>query len=163
MPNLYELNQDYLEAIEVASLYAEESDGVLEDCIANELNNIQLTLNEKIENTILFIKSEVALAKAIRDEEKALAERRKVKENRVERMKVYLGGVLNGSKFESAKGKISYRRSKSTELYDIEALPKEYWVTKDPEPSKTLAKQALDEGKVVPGARIVENVSIQVK
>ena len=78
-----------------ARLQALEDYGVDEDgCIIEteeEFNKafdaIQMDLQTKIENTILFAKSLDAEAEAIKAEEKKLAERRKAKENLSERLK----------------------------------------------------------------------------
>lgn len=51
---------------------------------------LQMERNAKIENTALWIKTLVAEGKAIREEEKALAERRRRAESRIESLKNYL-------------------------------------------------------------------------
>ena len=59
--------------------------------------SLQMEREAKIENMALWYKDLTAEAKAIREEEKALAERRKSAENKAERLKGYLdegGGEL---------------------------------------------------------------------
>ncbi len=171
-----------------ARLQALEDFGVDEDgCIIEteeEFNKafdaIQMDLQSKIENTILFAKSLDAEAEAIKAEEKKLAERRKAKENLSERLKKRIndyvtwqftdeeGNVdLNGLRkwrFDSARVYISYRKSDVVEFTDATKIPKEFIKVETKEtPMKAEIKKAIKEGKEVAGCVLVEKANMQIK
>ena len=89
-----------------------------------------------------------AEAKAIREQEKVLADRRKALENKSERLKDYLGKILGGEKFKTAKVAVSYRKTSSIEVdegfvdWALENAP-QLLTYKTPEPSKTAIKDYL--------------------
>ena len=65
-----------------------ENGEIEEDAIADTLESIEGELEEKADNIACLIKSWQAEAEAIKAEEKALAERRKVKENQINNLKI---------------------------------------------------------------------------
>ena len=114
-----------------------------------------------------------AEAKAIREEEKALAERRKSAENKAERLKGYLDEALAGESYKSAKVAISYRKSKavdiaegceSTVIEELETCGRGdciYYTA--PRINKVVLARLLKEGGVIPGAELVERSNIQIR
>lgn len=132
------------------------------------LDELNMARDAKIENVALYIKNLIADAKAIRDEEKALAERRKAAENKADRLKKYLAISLNGEKFSTAKVAVSYKTSAAVQTDDefvawaVKNAPELLRVS-DPEPNKTAIKAALTGGANLPGASIVQNVSVQIR
>ena len=159
--NLYEINS----AIENFAFEVDEESGEVLNAAA--LDALNMERNEKLENIACWIKNLGAEAKAIRDEEKALADRRKSAENRAERLKRYLESALRGEKFETARCKVSYRKSASVETDDsFLAWAREYAPDllrrKDPEPDKTAIKTAILNGVAVGGARLVETVKMTI-
>ena len=141
-------------------------------------NEIQMDLNVKIENTLCFIKNLQAEADAIKAEEQKLAKRRKSRENLAARLTEHMDnyakaqcltedGELDNEKlhdftFESPRAKMSFRKSESLALEDIDFLPKEYIVTTYAADKKTIKKD-LKAGKTIAGASIQENYLIQIK
>jgi hypothetical protein len=123
---------------------------------------LELAKNEKIENIACWIKNLRADADAIKAEEKSLADRRRAKENHADRLAGFLSQILQGNKFESARCKVSFRKSEQIEITDEENLPEEYWKIKR-EVSKTLIKDAILAGQKVKGAFLVEKQNIQIK
>lgn len=124
---------------------------------------LQMEKEQKIENIALYIKNLTAEAKAIRDEEKNLAERRKTAENKAESLKRYLDTILNGQALKTAKFAVSYRRTESVEIDDISKVPEAFLRYSVPEADKTAIKQALKEGQIIDGAHIEENLSMSIK
>lgn len=123
--------------------------------------------NEKIENIMLSVKDLKAKAKAIKDEKMALAHRQEVLEHKADSLMDYLQSVLNGDKFESAKGVISYRKSESVEIDLAEFLQNddayEYLKIAEPQPNKTDIKAAIKGGKTFKGATLVTKQNMQIK
>lgn len=157
--NLFQIDQNLLSLID-------EETGEIMDFEAFEA--LQMARETKIENTALLIKNLRAEASAIREEEKALAVRRKAAENHLERLRTYLQTFLCGEKWTSPKASVSYRKSNAVEVDDgfLE------WAKenapgllnyKEPEVSKSAVKEYISAGNELTLARIVETQSIQIR
>ena len=72
---------------------------------------LQMDREHKIENMVCWSKSLDAEAKAIRDEEKELAERRRTMERKRDRLRDYVDRALDGHPFQTAKCSVTYRKS----------------------------------------------------
>lgn len=160
---LYEINSqiiDFMNNIEID----EETGEILTDM--SMLDQLQVAHDEKIENIALFIKNTEADCDAIKKEEVALAKRRKTKENLINRLKSALSDDLQGSKFETPRCKISFRKSTSTEVDEEEFLKYHKDLCTKVESykySKTDLKKLVQGGTPLHGVKLVENKSISVK
>lgn len=135
--------------------------------------SLQIERDAKIENMALWYKDLTAEAKAIREEEKALAERRKNAENKAERLKGYLDEALAGESYKTSRVAVSYRKStaleikpedETTVLKELEAIGLDNCIVyQTPKISKTELTKALKAGAVVPGAELVERNNIQIR
>lgn len=156
--SIYKIEQAILDLIDPET-------GEIKDFSA--LKDLNIAREEKIENIALWIKNLSAEAKAIREEEKSLAERRRVAENKGESLKKYLDQILSGEKFSTAKVAISYRKSDAVEITDEETFIKTadaaYLVAQDPKIDKKAIKEAIKGGVEVKGAELVERNNIQIK
>lgn len=160
--NLYEIDQAIQDLVDPES-------GELKDYEAFE--KLQLARDEKLENTALFIKNLMAEAKAIKEEEKSLKERRVAAENKAERMKEYLFRALDGEKFKTARCSVSYQKSTALEVDDAVAAAE--WLDANGHvdlvvySAPTIDKRAVSDlirgGKEIPGASVVERVSMTVR
>lgn len=131
-----------------------------------QFDALQMERERKIEGILLWIKNLNAEAKAIREEEKTLAERRKVAENKAERLKNYIQNALNGEKFSTARVAVSYRKSEAVVVDDLESMmcaSDDYLTYKDPEPNKTKIKEAFKQGVNVPGCHLEERHNMTIK
>lgn len=178
MANLYDID-NRLKALEEMGVDIETGEmleGVEFDKLLDE---IEMSLAEKIENTICFVKNLKSDVDAFKEEEKALATRRKTKEKLMlrlqDRVDRYIReqhtdeeGVvdvttLNKYKMETPKMKLSYRKSETVEVEDMDALPKEFIKEKvEVSADKAGLKKALKLGEVS-GAKLNLNVNMQVK
>lgn len=160
---LYELTQGIEEALEGA--IDPETGEIIASDLFEAYEALELQRNEKIENIGLFIKNLEADAKAIREEEKALASRRKTCENKAESLKQYLQFCLHGEKFQSPRLAVSFRKSQKVDVDEnrLAEIPEQYLRHKDPEVDKTAVKEALKAGETVPGCTLVDNVSMIIK
>lgn len=157
--NIYEINSEILKLVDPET-------GEISDYEAFEALNMER--DEKIENVALWIKELIAEAKAIRDEEKALAERRKAAENKAERLREYLETALAGQKFKTPKVVVSYRETEVVNVSDgfVEWAKQNapgYLNYSDPTPSKILIKDAIKNGEKIPYATIEKNNTLQIK
>lgn len=159
---LYEIDKAIAECLDL------ETGEILD---LDRLNEMQLEKEKKLENVALYIKQLEAEAGAIKAEEKALAERRKVKENKADGLKGWLSAVLDGQAFETAKVRLSFRKSEKVEFED-ELSVLEYCEKnnldnclkyKFPDISKTEVGKLLKAGEKIPGAVLVETNNLQMK
>ena len=135
-------------------------------CDMEALEALMLERDEKLEGLALYCKNCDAEAKAIREEEKALAERRRSLEAKAERAKGFLAEQLGGERFSTPKVAVSYRRSEQVEVsmsFFAEKANERFLRFKDPEADKTAIKAALKNGETVPGAEIVSKTNMQIK
>lgn len=137
----------------------------------DKLNDLQMAFDEKAENIIRFIKNLNSECEALRNEEKALAERRKVKENKIKSLKGYLSSIMdfNGKdKLEYLSGVASFRTSKSVEIDDefiawaILNNCNDLIKYDNPSVNKTAVKEYLKNNECE-FARIIENKNLGVK
>ena len=156
--NLYELNK----AIVDFDLEIDEETG--EVLNADELDQITLARDEKIENIALWVKDLLAEADAIKAEEQALAKRRKQAENKADWLKRYVAQALEGEKFKTPRVAISYRTSEAVEILDEDLIPEEFLMIKtEYKPDKKAIKDELKVGGEVEGAVLVKRTSLQIK
>ena len=135
-----------------------------------KLDQLQMERNRKIENVACMLKNNKAMQEAIKAEVKSLGERVNSLEAEEQRLKDYLSYALAGSKFESAKAKVSYRKSEAVEIPDEEYFiqlhkdnpglvsRKEMWKI-----NKMTVKEKLKYGAKIEGAILVERQNVQVK
>ena len=157
---LYEINAA-LEAL--LSNVDEETGEVIVDTEA--LDALLMERNDKLEGMALLVKDWSAEATAIAAEEKALKERRERIEKKRDSLKRYLQQALDGEKLETAKVAVSYRKSKSVEIDPAVFWlnPASAFVRIKQEPDKTAIGDTLKSGGIVPGAELIEKVSMSIK
>ena len=152
--NLYEIDSAILDCVDAET-------GEIFDM--DKFEELSLTRDAKVENICLWIKNLKAEAEALKAEKDAFAARQKAAENKMENLKRYISGYLEGTSFESAKVKVSFRKSESLEILEGAVIPDEYLKFKEPEVNKTDLKKAIKEGLQLPGVSIVTNNNIQIK
>lgn len=165
---LYELAKDY-----EAFIAAVESGEIPEEAIADTLESIESSIEEKADNIACILKNIAAEKDAIKAEEDKLAERRKTKENEFEKLKTYLSDMLlkcDKTKIETPRNKITFRASEvvvvENESAFIERAAREhdeFLTYKDPTINRTEIKKALANGMEVAGAHIERKQNIQIK
>lgn len=152
--NLYEIDREILECVDV------ETGEVFDEAKFEELS---LTRDAKIENICLWIKNLKAEAEALKAEKDAFAQRQKAAENKMESLKKYISAYLEGTPFESAKVKVSFRKSESLDISEDAVIPEEYLKYKAPDVDKVGLKAAIKNGLRFEGVSVIENQNIQIK
>lgn len=157
--SIYEIDDSILSLVDMET-------GEIED--EKRFDELQMERTKKIENIGCFYKSLVAEAKAMKDEEASLAQRRKAVENKAERIRALLVYALKGEKFESPKLRCSYRKVKSVQLDDsfigwARENARDLLTFKEPTPDRAAIRAALADGRRIEHAEIVTNESLQVK
>jgi hypothetical protein len=152
--NLYEIDAAILECVDVET-------GEIFD--VDKFEELSLTRDAKVENVCLWIKNLKAEAEALKVEKDAFAQRQKAAENKMESLKRYISGYLEGAKFETARVKVSFRKSESLEISEDANIPEEFLKYKEPEVDKVGLKKALKDGMQFDGVSLVQNQNIQIK
>lgn len=163
MASLYELDQAVLAVLDNGLVFDEETGEILWD--EDNFNQLEIERKDKLESVALYIKSLDAEASAIRAEEKALAERRSIKEKKVERLRSYLSYSMEcfgDRKLETPRVAIGFRKSEAVEIED-EALIPQNWIRYKPSIDRAGIKKALKAGEYVHGAQLVERQNLQIK
>jgi len=123
--------------------------------------------DEKIEHSLLYSEQLKADAKEIDDYIRRLTARAKAKKNAAESIKNWLIERFKGEdikKFETKRirATLSVRAASKTVITDENLIPPQYIRTKF-EPDTTAIKAAIKAGEEVPGAILVDSVSLTVK
>lgn len=169
--NLYTIDNTIKQIIEQGFVYDEETGEIF--FTSDDLEKLEMQLDEKLNNIIGYIKSLELQADNMKTIKDDYAKRQKTYEKKVENLKKYLDGFMqaNGKeKVESDNGVASYRKSKSVDIYNENALlefikkeeNKEFANIKY-EPNKTAIKEAINNNVVIPGAVIKENKNLSIK
>ena len=154
---LYELDK----AIADFELIVNEDGEVLN---IDELDELQMARNDKIEGISLWIKNLEAEKEAVKHEKDNFADRQKRLEKKIESLKGYLTYALDGQKFSTPKVAVSFRKSESVLVKDEYLIPDEYCdFTVLRKPNKKNIKDALKHGKELMGVELVEKQNVQIK
>lgn len=155
MASLYEIDRSILECLDL------ETGEVIDP---ERLEGLQMERSQKIENVALWIKNLLSDAEAIKAEKDVLADREAKCRKKAEDLKNWLSEALGGQKFDSARCAVSFRRSESVEVENMELLPRDLLRFKTTtEPNRTAIKALLKNGQQVVGCRLVENQNVQIK
>lgn len=166
---LYELTNDYTSLLQLIDSDTE----IPADALADTLESIELSIADKADGIACILKDIDGDIAKLKAEEDRLAERRNAKKNTYDRMKQYLSDELQRAgigKIETERNKITFRKSKQVRISDEAAFIE--WAKTDadnllsfsaPKVNKTAVKDAIESGKMVRFAEIVENQNIQLK
>lgn len=150
--NLYEIQNKILECV--------DEGGEIIDF--ERLDELTCTFDTKVGNIARWIVNLMAEEKAYKERKEIFAAREKAAKNKRESLKNYLAGALNGQKWQDADVRISFRKSVSVDVFG--EVPEEYTVKEVvSRPDKIKLKEALNEGEVIEGARLIEKNNISVK
>ena len=154
---LYELDK----AIADFELIVNEDGEVLN---IDELDELQLAREQKIEGISLWVKNLEAEKEAVKHEKDNFADREKRLGKKIESLKGYLTYALDGQKFSTPKVAVSFRKSESVHITDEYLIPDEYKLfTVVKKPDKKVLKDALKKGKEIMGVELVEKQNINIK
>lgn len=162
MASLYEIDGRVWDVIQHGMALCDETGEVWDD---EAFEALEMERKDKLEAVALYVKNCESDAQAIKEEERSLAERRKVLENRAQRMRDYVQRSMEtfgDDRLETPRVALSFRRSSVVELDEGVELPERFLRVKV-EADKTAIKAAIKSGEHVDGARIVERRTLQVK
>lgn len=162
--SLYEINSQ-IEQAWGAAVDPDTGEIINEDAL-QELEQLGMQREEKLENLALFYKNLSAEAEALKAEKMRLAARQAAAEKKAEGIKKYIEASMDsagGEKIKTSKVAIGWRKSESVQINAGAFLPDEYLTYKEPEPNKVAIKKALKAGTSIDGATLVITNNIQIK
>lgn len=159
---LYEIDQAIMDCVDF------ETGEILDP---ERLDALQMEREAKLEGVACYIKNLTADAKAIWEEEKALAERRKAAEKKAESLSAWLTNALKGRKLSTAKVAVSFRRSEGLEVIDMDSFcvwamgngRDDLLTFQHPKVNAVAVREAIKGGADIPYARIEERMNLQIK
>lgn len=162
MATLYEIDAGILSCIDV------ETGEVLDP---EKLEALQMEREEKIESVALWYKNLCSDAEAYKAEKQAFAEREAAAKKKAESIKNWLAAALSGEKMTTARVAINFRKSKSVEIENeaefIERAQRDglddLLSYKEPAISKTAIRAAIESGREIAGAALIEKYNISIK
>jgi hypothetical protein len=161
---LYEINREMEELLD--QLIDNET-GEINEEVEARLNELKVSMPDAIEDFAVYIKDEVAMLKAMKDEKAALSDRISALENKIDRHKESLARYTNGEAFKGARAAITYRKTESVQIdenADLQSFPAGLVeVETKYKPIKAEIKAYIKEGNTLDGASIVEGKSMSIK
>ena len=156
---------------QIESLYetaVDQETGEIKPEAIEALQALQMERDAKIENVALWHKNTASDIKALADEIKALQERKRRLESKLDWMDGFLTEALDGQRFETPKVSISYRKSQSVEIDDVAGFIRGYkdnpdLVKTEWTPNKVGIKALIKSGTEIMGARLIEKQNMQIK
>ena len=161
--SLYRISTDLLDLLS----QIEENEGEITEEIASALTINQEQATVKMADYGLAIKALEGYAALAKEEEQRVQKIRKTYENTAQRLKekvVEAMTLFGMEKVETPTMKLSLRKSTSTVIDDMEALPKDYKTVKvETVADKTAIKKAIQSGNEIQGAHLEESQSLQIR
>jgi hypothetical protein len=162
---LYELSQDYRQALDVLT---DPENDLPAEVIADTLEGLQGSLEDKAVNLAKFFRNLEAMAGAIKEAEDRMARRRRAIEGRVKSLKDYLKQNMDAcgiQKIESPWFVLAIQKNPAAvDVFDEAAVPAEF---KEDMVSVRLdkagIKRALEAGVSVPGAALTRGTRLSVR
>ena len=161
---LYELTSKRQELLDLIAAMDHE-DLELSDAVGDTLEALDEAIQDKAEAVASFIFSLQADSAALKQEEQRLAERRRLNDAKVERMKTYLADMLEDADIDRIKGlkyTIGFRKSEKVQVSDVDALPERFLRVKR-EPNLTALKEALKAGQAFDGVSLTTNKNLSIR
>lgn|SRR5512139_277914 len=163
--NLYELTSERL-ALQAKLQELNLDEQTIEDTLEGDSTELQA----KIEDYGFVIRNMEAFSDAIKAEEKRLSDRRKVQENKIERIKAWLLNNMQAceiQKIECPAFTIAVRTNPPKVVIDHEGdIPEQFMVTPEPPPAapdKKLIATAIKSGQNVAGCHLEQSQRIEIK
>ncbi len=158
---LYELTNNWNE------LQMMIEDGVDPSALADTLQAIEESIQDKVQNTALVIRNLEADVDAIKAEEKRLAERRKAIENNCKGLKDYLYQQMTATDLKRIKGTIVtvgiQKNPASLDIAEDANIPVDYYEQQAPKLKKKELLVAVKNGLEVEGVAIKQSESVRIR
>lgn len=151
--------------MEVAAMLEQAETPEEVEAIQNTLEMLDLSIEEKIENTAKYMVNVEGDIQGLKTEIDRLTKIKKAKENAVERLKNNVEYAMKQKgieKLEVGTFKAGYRKSESVEIINFDVIPADFTKV-EIKADKTAIKKAIKAGEVVEGAEIKVNQNFYIK
>lgn len=159
--SLYQLANSYVALLE-------KDEYTAEDLMA--LQALDDDVKSKAINVASFIKNLEGVLMAVEATRKSMQERERKIKKKIEDLTGYLKFSLQSCNIsaitDSDRFEIRLKKNpQKVDIYNADALPKEYWVIPPPEPrpDKVRIGELLKSDRVVPGARLIQETRVEIK
>lgn len=164
MASLYDLTGEWQRFQSCLEMYDDEE---INDVYA-QIDQLEVSIEEKVGNITRMIRNLTAEGDALRDEEKRLAKRREVCENSVERLKGYLFDNMKAmkvNKFKTGIGTWSIQANPlSVTVLDADKVPEKYHIKQpDKIDRAAIREDHLETGEIVDGVDITQGESLRFR
>lgn len=167
MTSLYNITENFNDLLDMLNEAQEEGNQKQISLIESGLEITQDNFKDKATNYVKFIRSEEAGVTSIDDEIKRLTALKKSKLSKIDNLESRLSNSMQSigfDKFDLGLFKLSFRKSTSVEVLDVEQLPEGFKRVKTTiDPDKAAIKKAIESGQDVTGASIKHSASLQIK
>lgn len=165
--NLYTITQDFNDLLDMLNQAQEEGNQEQISLIESGLEITQDNFKDKATNYVKFIRSEEVSLIAIDEEIKRLTALKKSKVSKIDNLEARLSNSMQSiglDKYDLGLFKLSFRKSTSVEVLDIELLSDDFKRIKTTvDADKIAIKKAIESGVTVEGASLKTSQSLQIK
>ena len=162
MKSLFEIGNEYLEIYRLLEDNGGEITPEIETALAINKSNLQ----EKSQNYISLIKEIEGRSRTVEIEIKRLQALKKRNDAFVLKLKENIANTMRMLEIDEIRtdlNKINFRKSKSVQIEDVEMLPNDCVIIEKKPISKTELKKRIENGEVINGVSIIENLNLQIK
>lgn len=162
MKSLFKIGNEYLEIYHLL----EENGGEITPEIETALAVNKTNLQEKAQNYISLIKEIEGRSQTVESEIKRLQSLKKNNDTFVLKLKENIANAMKTLEIDEIRtdlNKINFRKSKSVQIEDVEMLPNDCVVIEKKPISKTELRKRIENGEVINGVSIIENLNLQIK
>ena len=164
MATLYDLSEAVRSVLD-GSFAVDAETGEIFD--SESLDVLDGLVDDKLEACCKYMRELGAEAEAIKAEEQRLAQRRRAAEARAQRFRGYVLGCMERAgkqKIKTPLFSMWIGHSHNLEVTDADALPEQFVsIRSERVIDKRAIKDAIKAGAEIPGARLVESTSLQVR
>jgi hypothetical protein len=160
---LYQINEQLECLLDQLHYIAENNEGEIPEDYAIKLDELNFQKEKKVLDIAKYIKTLKAKSDAIKNEMDILNKRYKSYNNYTIHLRQYLKlSIPIGSKYEDSSTKISWRKSDSVNVFDIDSIPDRFIETKKYAHLLDIKKE-IKAGNIVPGASLSHNNNITIR
>jgi hypothetical protein len=160
MTALYELSQTRIQLLDMA-------DSMDQEMFIDTLASIDEAIEDKVEGAAKLVRCLESDIEAIKAEEKRLADKRKVLENKVSSIKEYLQHEMEFAgldKVKRATVTVSIQQNPpSVEVLDESVIPSIFMIPQPEKIDKKAILKAIKDGEEIPGCDIKQSRSLRIK
>ena len=162
--NFSAIQQEIAAMLEVAD---EDLDSIQKEAMNEYLDMLAGQEADKVDGFAGFIREQSARAEYLKSEAQRIAAKGRSIERRLDGLKAHYLHIMQTHGLSRVAGStytLSTRKSSRVDVPDVAALPDAYKVTKtEVTPDRKAIAAALKAGEAVPGASLVEGVSLQIR